>query len=810
MKNNFIKIFLILLANLALLGLSNAEEFSFEVSDILISDKGNKYKGYNRGEITTDNQIKITSDKFEYLKKINRLEVNGNAQLIDIKNNITINADKIFYLKNDNKIYTLGKTIINISEKYIIEGSNLIFLKDKMILFSEKDTIIKDNFKNFYKFAEFEFLIDQEILKGKKVEIIRNYNDENNDKYFLETAYFNLKEKKFLAKDVNAKLHKKLFGNSKNDPRIIAASVYGDDLNTYFEKSVFTSCQKTENCPPWKIRAKKIKHDKIKKQITYDGAWLDIYDVPVVYFPKFFHPDSTVDRQSGFLKPELGNSQNLGTSIYLPYFYTISKNKDITIKPRLFNNNNFILQNEYRQKTKDTYTIADFSFDNGYKSTLNNEKKNRAHFFINSKIDLNLDKYSNSKLEINYQKTSDDNYLKLTDLKSPLITNNKDYLESKIQLDLESQTYTLTTSFEMYETLKGHNSDRYEYVLPSYNFLKDINYEDLNGNLNFNSTGNNKLINTNTVETLISNNLNYSSYNFFFENGIKNDFNISLKNVNTRGKNSLIYKSKLQSEFMSMYIYNASLALIKSTEKTLNKIEPRLSLRFNPHDMKNNKDLDRRIDTGNIFNINRLSFEDTFESGESLTVGLDYSKQKIIKKNNINEIEDYFDFRLATVLRTNEEKNIPKKSTLNKKKSNIFGQLNYKPSKVISFNYDFSINNDMNMLEYSSLNTMINYNKLSTEFNFLEEHGFIGDTNIIENKTKYKFNNNNSLSFKTRRNKSINLTEYYDLLYEYKNDCLIAGLKYKKNYYKDTDIKPVEELLFSITIVPFSSASQKR
>ena len=77
--------------------------------------------------------------------------------------------------------------------------------------------------------------------------------------------------------------------------------------------------------------------------------------------------------------------------------------------------------------------------------------------------------------------------------------------------------------------------------------------------------------------------------------------------------------------------------------------------------MKNNKDLDRRIDMGNIFNINRLSFEDTFESGESLTFGLDYSKQKIIQKNNIKEIEDYFDFKLATVFRLNDEKNIPKK-----------------------------------------------------------------------------------------------------------------------------------------------------
>jgi LPS-assembly protein len=45
------------------------------------------------------------------------------------------------------------------------------------------------------------------------------------------------------------------------------------------------------------------------------------------------------------------------------------------------------------------------------------------------------------------------------------------------------------------------------------------------------------------------------------------------------------------------------------------------------------------------------------------------------------------------------------------------------------------------------------------------------------------------------------------LVYEYKNDCLVAGIKYKKNYYNDADIKPVEELFFSITIVPLGTFS---
>ena len=36
--------------------------------------------------------------------------------------------------------------------------------------------------------------------------------------------------------------------------------------------------------------------------------------------------------------------------------------------------------------------------------------------------------------------------------------------------------------------------------------------------------------------------------------------------------------------------------------------------------------------------------------------------------------------------------------------------------------------------------------------------------------------------FKTRKNRKLNLTEYYDLVYEYKNDCLTAGIKYKKSF----------------------------
>ena len=65
------------------------------------------------------------------------------------------------------------------------------------------------------------------------------------------------------------------------------------------------------------------------------------------------------------------------------------------------------------------------------------------------------------------------------------------------------------------------------------------------------------------------------------------------------------------------------------------------------------------------------------------------------------------------------------------------------------------------------------------------------------------------MSFNTRRNRRIDLTEYYNLVYEYKNDCLVAGLKYNKTYYEDRDVKPSENLLFTITLSPLTAFEQK-
>ena len=100
-------------------------------------------------------------------------------------------------------------------------------------------------------------------------------------------------------------------------------------------------------------------------------------------------------------------------------------------------------------------------------------------------------------------------------------------------------------------------------------------------------------------------------------------------------------------------------------------------------------------------------------------------------------------------------------------------------------------------------------NNFITTFNYIEENGAIGSSNILGNTTSFNFDEQNFITFRTRKNREINLTEYYDLIYEYKNDCLVAGIKYNKTYYNDRDLKPTEDFMLSITLIPLTSFEQK-
>ena len=273
-----------------------------------------------------------------------------------------------------------------------------------MEIYSSKKSKIEDRLGNIFELESFKFNINEKLLKAKNITLF----DTKNNKYNLKNSLVNLNTNEIVGSDISIDFDNSLFGNKKNEPRLKGKSLISNENESIIYKGSFTTCKKNKDkCPPWTILAEEVKHNKVEKVIEYRNAWLKIYDKPVVYFPYFKHPDPTVDRQSGFLAPSFINSSNFGTSLQIPYFNVISESKDLTIKPRIFFDNNIILQTEYRQANKKSDLIADLSINKKDSST-------KSHFFSNFKG--SLDKIG---FEINLQKVSNDKYLKINKIKSP-------------------------------------------------------------------------------------------------------------------------------------------------------------------------------------------------------------------------------------------------------------------------------------------------------------------------------------------------------------------------------------------------------
>ena len=91
--------------------------------------------------------------------------------------------------------------------------------------------------------------------------------------------------------------------------------------------------------------------------------------------------------------------------------------------------------------------------------------------------------------------------------------------------------------------------------------------------------------------------------------------------------------------------------------------------------------------------------------------------------------------------------------------------------------------------------------------NILNENNTQNSESYITNKTSYIINDSKSLIFETRKNKKTKLTEFYNLIYQYRNDCLIAAIEYNKDYYTDRSLVPEESIFFKLTIIPFGQTS---
>ena len=466
MKNRFITLFIVLLLFFVNSEKILANDFTFNTETIEIIDNGNIILAKNGTVEFIDRDLSVKANEIHYNSSSSIFLAKGNVEIIDRKKKINLISNSISFNNN------------------------------KSIIKSETKSIINDKFGNNFQVESFNYSLNDNLIKINDAVFI----DVNNNIFNLKKAFINLDSEKLIAKDISIDFNNQYF-QENGDPRLKGITLENNEEQTIIKKGVFTPCKKNDDCPPWQLVAEEIKHDKKGRTIYYKNAWLKIYDKPVLYFPKFFHPDPTVKRQSGFLMPSFKISNSIGSSFKAPYYVALADDKDFTIKPRFFLIVKIITQTEYRSVKAN----SKLNVDVGLLSEKNSSSKN--HFFLETSKILNLNDFSESKLSLNLQQTSNDTYLKTYQIDSPLI-NNPTFLTSSLDINLYREDFSFDVSAIVYEDLNQKNNDKYEFIYPTFNANKKIaNNSSVAGNFNINSSGFIKHYNTNVSEKVLVNDL---------------------------------------------------------------------------------------------------------------------------------------------------------------------------------------------------------------------------------------------------------------------------------------------------------------
>ena len=300
---------------------------------------------------------------------------------------------------------------------------------------------------------------------------------------------------------------------------------------------------------------------------------------------------------------------------------------------------------------------------------------------------------------------------------------------------------------------------------------------------------------TNKSSNFFVNNLNWQFKEFNFSSGVIGKFLGTIKNINYETKNIDLYKQDTTNELFGAIGYLTEINLKKTQIDSEHLLKPKIFLRYAPGSMRQETS-SSRLNPLIAFNIDRLDNNNNFETGLTSSLGLDYK----YKKNGKD-----FDFSVAQIVNDKENKKMASESSLDEKLSDMVGSANYKINDNFNLNYNFALDQNYNEFNYNEIGTAINLNSVNLNLSYLKENQHIGNQEYFKTKLQFENKDRGVFSLETKRNLVTNSAEFYNLSYEYLNDCLRAGIVYRREFYNDSEIEPENSLMFKVTITPFGN-----
>lgn len=728
----------------------------------------------------------LTSKQLEYLDDSLIIKATGSAKAYD-QFGKELFSDEIIYDKKKAVIKTNKNSIYKDKKGNKIFADEFYYDLNLKLIIANGNVKYFDNLNNQFNFDEFKYSEKDEIGNGKNMKALLNDKSKINSNYALIN---NIKNTILL--------------NNKN---YYTSCISKDGIEKNIE----------DECPDWSFVSEKSLHDRNEKMVYHYNSFIKLGNVPVFYTPYFSHPDPTVKRKSGILPPSTKNFSDLGRTLKTPYFWVISEAEDLTLTPVYYFDQHPMLMAEYRKQNKNSKLYLDTSFTEGYKNTNTSGRTggSRNHIFFNflgSYDDLIFQK---NDMEINIQRVSQKNYLKVNEINTNFIKQDITTLQNNIIINSYENQKKLKVQGTIYENLNTPDN-KYSYEIPVIEYADKIyKYDQF---IDFKNTFLAKNFDTNSKQTRLINEINSTSQNIISDKiGLGTTYKMNFSNINVHNENISGKKENLNIDNFFTFGIENSLPLVKFANEKEEIISPKIFIKHTTGSMVDSSSGSKTLTYQDIFSMNRMNQLDNPETGTSLGYGIEYETNNRHKNGTT-----YFknNFYIGQVLRYKKINEMPVSSSLNQKSSDIVGQIDviYNPNTLkqsetfentsnndgFYANYNFILTNDLDKLLQNNLNINYNQNKnIELKLSYNESHDYIGNTQKITAQLQKKIKNNISFGFGGIKNLQDKYTESNFLELIYDSDCLRIGLNLSKNFYNNEDVRPVNNLTFSIMLKPF-------
>jgi LPS-assembly protein len=437
--------------------------------------------------------------------------------------------------------------------------------------------------------------------------------------------------------------------------------------------AVYTTCNlcKTDPTKPplWQLRAYSAVQDVENHRIEYEDATLDMFGLPVAYFPWLSHADPSVRRASGFLVPDFGSSSHIGAFLETPYYWVIDKQQDVTITPMVTTESGPQLQADYRNR-----------FNNGViridAATAYDENKPQGYVF--AKGNFTYDDTYRYGFDVNTASSTD--YLRDFDISgySSVLTSTA-FVEG---FGVGSYAKLDTIAYQGLATTITQN--QLPYVLPRYQYSYFSEPDALGGRLRFDTEDFNVVREVGTNTQRASASLDWQRP-FVGDYGELYNLQLHLDSA-AYVATSLNQQPNFGTEDSTELVKAQPTAAIminwpfmRSSERTgTQTIEPIVQLVGSPNtgnflggNIPNEDSLDMEFTDANLFSINRFPGIDRTEGGLRANVGLHTAWQ--MGGASVDTL-------VGQVYRTHVDQSLPLKSGLDRHVSDVVARTTITPS----------------------------------------------------------------------------------------------------------------------------------